>query len=379
MKNLRRLFASAAAASLLVVGGASTSHALRIAEPEHGDQAVVVWEQVGDFDFIDAMSIGELFPGADITFLGEIDWELVVSDLLYLLEGDFSDPFLADPWGWHFEEPAWTPGVWEIVEQPWVPVDNFHFVDVVDYLPYPTIVEEEMTHAMCYANWNPGVLGLIIFDDPESALGTVVVAEVDPNTNASAVGILPGDVILAVDGMALNSSRELVEYLGDFYVGDIVQLLIAQPNGFEIVNVELVPNPVLASLEALENVAEEAHAVANTVSNEAIFVAFTFLFFALGLTIGLAINVGKKEQAQDAELPKEDIVARYAAVKYHYNGTRSAVAVEPVEEVVEIEEKDYSKLTVALLKEELVAAGVEAKTLTRMKKADLIELLKATV
>ena len=90
--------------------------------------------------------------------------------------------------------------------------------------------------------------------DPEPALGVdgVIVLRVDPGSAAAAAGltgatvsadgaVVPGDIIVAVDGKPVPTVGKLLSRLDDFKVGEVVHLTVVRDGQKRDVTVTLQP------------------------------------------------------------------------------------------------------------------------------------------
>lgn len=61
----------------------------------------------------------------------------------------------------------------------------------------------------------------------------VIVVSVTADSPAAAAGIAEGDMIVAVDGVAVSTPEEVVAAIGKLQPGDVVTLSVQQENGDE--------------------------------------------------------------------------------------------------------------------------------------------------
>ncbi len=89
-----------------------------------------------------------------------------------------------------------------------------------------------------------GQLG-IQFDETDGVAAQALVSEVIPDSPAASAGILPGDIVTAIDNMPIKLLVELQNKIGSLYAGDQVTLTVKRADELlpiEVVLVEQIAN-----------------------------------------------------------------------------------------------------------------------------------------
>lgn len=91
-------------------------------------------------------------------------------------------------------------------------------------------------------SFEPGFLGVMIDATATGRAGSVI-TQVTPDTAAAAAGLRLGDIVIAVDGNPIGDFGDLAAVIGDYAVGDVVQLEIERDGETLFLEAELGPRP----------------------------------------------------------------------------------------------------------------------------------------
>lgn len=96
----------------------------------------------------------------------------------------------------------------------------------------------------------PGVLGVRLIDGGNAMVVAAQVDAVAPGSAAASAGLEPGDLVTAVDGHAVSSSRALQSYVRAHHAGDRLRLVVLRrtPDGFQTLKL----TAVLAAPEGMQ-------------------------------------------------------------------------------------------------------------------------------
>jgi len=88
-----------------------------------------------------------------------------------------------------------------------------------------------------------GRLGVSVKDEPAGGEVRVIVKKVYPNTPAATVGILPGDILWALDGQRIVCKIHLVSRLSSYKANDPVELTVDRDSQRMLLSLALQPIP----------------------------------------------------------------------------------------------------------------------------------------
>jgi len=88
-----------------------------------------------------------------------------------------------------------------------------------------------------------GFLGVNLDDRTDGGLGALIVA-VQPDTPAALAGVENGDVVIALDGAAIQGAAGLIAAIRDLEPGDVTVVTVRRGDGVIDLAVELSERPV---------------------------------------------------------------------------------------------------------------------------------------